>query len=227
MAILFITNTLVTDQPIESRWSFVTSLTASHPWQLNRYPLSASRVSAKLRIKLRDWFVFVIFFLFSLFVRLNSCFISNELVLQRKRFHRFDVQFSAIHNSFLICQIYFKAINIYARFANMNWLVTHRAGFSSRLLDELSNWRQLCVHWFTMGNLKSKSNFLIQSPAQTKCMLTIVLERAWWCVINVESSISSEERVTSTECLIVVMHGPPEFISSWRSDQWALIIFPV
>lgn len=61
-------------------------------------------------------------------MRLNSCLISNELVLQGKRFHCFGVQFSAIHNSFLICQIYFKAINIYARFANMDWLVTHRSG---------------------------------------------------------------------------------------------------
>ena len=139
MASLFITNTLVTNQPIEMRWSFVTSLTASHPWQFNRYPFSTSWVSVKLRIKLRDWFVFVLF-LFSHFVRLNSCLISNELVLQRKRFHCFGVQFSAIHNSFLICQIYFKSINIYARFANMDWLVTHRSGIFVSLAGWTLEW---------------------------------------------------------------------------------------
>lgn len=49
-------------------------------------------------------------------------------------------------------------------------------------------------------------------------MLIIVLERVWWCVINVELSISSEERVILIECLIVVMYGLLEFIFFWRSD---------
>lgn len=127
---------LVTDQPIGTLGSFVTSLTASHPWQLNRYPFSALRVFCKTWVKVTWFDLFLFFYSVFLFVWKRCIqtfypllpFLTSELISRWKSLQRFDVQFSAIRNSFLICKKYFIAINIYASFANMDWLVTLPSG---------------------------------------------------------------------------------------------------
>lgn len=105
---------------------------------------------------------------------LHRCFFgflvsySPYKVSQRKNLPPCRVQFSAIRNSFLICKKYFIAINIYAGFANKDWLVTLLGGNYSCLLDELLIAVLLFVHRFTMGNTLSKSNFSALQTAYRK-----------------------------------------------------------
>lgn len=73
-------------------------------------------------------------------------------------------QFSAIRNSFLICKKYFIAINIYAGFANKNWLITLRGWIFVSFADWTLERVQLCVHFTSKKfalfffSLKTKSH---------------------------------------------------------------------